>query len=152
MVKIIAVGTLKRGFPLHNEGLSDGTYLGQYRTRERLPMVVAGPWYAPMVLDQPGNGLQIRGELYEISEASLSRLDDLESVGQPGNTRTVVEVEPIGSGHACRAILYVKSPELASPIHSGCLEDYQDRRFIPPNMRSASPSRSAQAPWVEVRR
>jgi gamma-glutamylcyclotransferase (GGCT)/AIG2-like uncharacterized protein YtfP len=83
MVKIFAVGTLKRGFPLHDEGLSDGTYLGEYRTRERFPMIIAGPWYAPMVLDQPGTGLQIKGELYEIPEVSLSRLDALESVGQP---------------------------------------------------------------------
>jgi gamma-glutamylaminecyclotransferase len=139
MVKIFAVGTLKRGFPLHDEGLSIARYLGEYRTRERFPMMIAGPWYAPMVLDQPGTGLHIRGELYEVPEASLSRLDALESVGEPGNTRTVVEVDPLGPGNACRAIMYVKSPELASPIHSGYLEDYQDRRFIPPRDRHCAP-------------
>jgi gamma-glutamylaminecyclotransferase len=137
MVKILAVGTLKRGFPLHDEGLGNARYLGECRTRERFPMIIAGPWYAPMVLDQPGTGLQIKGELYEIADESLSRLDALESVGQPGNTRTVVEVDPLGPGGACRAILYVKTPELASPIHSGYLEDYQDRRFIPPRGQSA---------------
>jgi gamma-glutamylaminecyclotransferase len=123
MLKIFAVGTLKKGFPLHGEGLSNARFLGEYRTRERFPMLIAGPCYAPMVLDQPGTGRQIRGELYEISETSLPRLDALESVGQPGNTRIVVEVEPLGPGRACRAIVYVKSPELASPIHSGYLED-----------------------------
>jgi gamma-glutamylaminecyclotransferase len=138
MVKILAVGTLKRGFPLHNDGLSNARYLGEYRTRERFPMMIAGPWYAPMVLDQPGTGLQIKGELYEVSEAALSRLDALESVGQPGHTRTVVEVDPLGPGDTCQAIVYVKSPELASPIHSGYLEDYQDHRFIPPRTRWCS--------------
>jgi gamma-glutamylaminecyclotransferase len=132
MAKILAVGTLKRGFPLHEEGLSNARYLGEYRTRQRFPMIIAGPWSAPMVFDQPGTGLHIKGELYEISQASLARLDALESVGQPGNERPVVEVEPLGPGHACHAIVFVKSPELASPIHSGYLEDYQDHRFIPP--------------------
>jgi gamma-glutamylaminecyclotransferase len=105
-------------------------------------LIASTPILAPMVLDQSGRGRQIKGELYEISEAALSRLDALESVGQPGNTRTVVEVDPLGPGDACRAIVYVKSPELASPIHSGYLEDYQDRRFIPPRHRQSAPKRA----------
>jgi gamma-glutamylaminecyclotransferase len=88
-----------------------------------------------MVLDLPGSGLQIRGELYAVSHRSLSRLDVLESVGQPGNLRIITEVDPIGSGPRCSAIIYVKSPELASPVHSGYLESYEDRRFIPPALR-----------------
>ncbi|HEX3500909.1 MAG TPA: hypothetical protein VHT04_16445 [Stellaceae bacterium] len=35
MISVFAFGTLKRGFPLHDEGLSDATYLGAYRTVER---------------------------------------------------------------------------------------------------------------------
>jgi gamma-glutamylaminecyclotransferase len=135
MVKVFAVGTLKRGFPLHEQGMSGANFLGRYRTRERYPMVVAGPWFAPMVLDQPGTGLQVEGELYEISEASLSRLDILESIGRPGNTRILIEIEPLGAGECQRAIVYVKSPDLALPIHSGYLANYQDCRFIPPSAR-----------------
>jgi gamma-glutamylaminecyclotransferase len=135
MVNVLAVGTLKRGFALHEQGLHDADYLGPYRTRDPLPMLIAGPWYAPMIFNQPGTGLQIIGELYRVSPAALARLDMLESVGRPGNSRIVVEVEPVGSGAACAAIVYVKSPELASPVHSGYLADYQDRRFIPPGER-----------------
>jgi gamma-glutamylaminecyclotransferase len=71
--------------------------------------------------------------------ALLSRLDALESVGRPGNMRIVVEVEPLDGGFVCRAIMFVKSPELASPVHSGYLETYQDRRFIPPGERIHKP-------------
>jgi gamma-glutamylaminecyclotransferase len=78
MIRVLAVGTLKRGFPLNVQGLADATYLGEYRMRERFPMIIAGPcpmiitrpWHAPGVLHQPGTGLQIRGELYEITDAS----------------------------------------------------------------------------------
>jgi gamma-glutamylaminecyclotransferase len=135
MVKIFAVGTLKRGFALHELGLSDATFLGLYRTREPYPMMIAGPWFAPMVLDQPGTGRQIEGELYELPEPSLPRLDMLESVGQPGNTRTLIQIEPLGTGEPCSGIIYVKSPQVASPVHSGYLENYRDRRFIPPGER-----------------
>src|SRR5215216_7412855 len=97
-MNVLAVGTLKRGFPLHAEGLSGTKYLGDYRTRQCFPMIIAGPWYAPMVLNQPGTGLQVRGELYDITNAALARLDAMESVGKSGNMRIVVDVEPLGIG------------------------------------------------------
>jgi gamma-glutamylaminecyclotransferase len=136
MKRIFAFGTLKRGFPLHAEGLGGAKYLGPYRTVERFPMFVAGPWFAPMMLDCPGTGLQVRGELYEIEDSRLTVLDTLESVGKPGNFRRLVQVEPIGQGRLCSAFAYIKSPELATPVHTGYLEDYQDRRFVPPNQRT----------------
>jgi gamma-glutamylaminecyclotransferase len=36
----------------------------------------------------------------------------------------------------CAAFAYVKAPELATPAHTGYLDDYQDRRFIPPSRRA----------------
>ena len=89
-----------------------------------------------MILNQPGTGEKIVGELYEIPIDVLSTLDDLESVGQPGNYRIRIQVEPIEAGSAAKAFMYVKAPELASPVHRGYLSDYQDRRFIPPSRRT----------------
>jgi gamma-glutamylaminecyclotransferase len=136
MAVVLAVGTLKKRFALHDRGLGSAKYLGTYRTVERFPLVVAGPWFAPMMLDQPGLGLQIRGELYEIDASGLAKLDVLESVGQPGNFRRMVQVEPLTSQSVCWAYCFTKAPELAQPIHTGYLEDYQDRRFVPPENRS----------------
>jgi len=136
MIAIFAAGTLKRGFALHEEGLARAIFVGRYRTLEAFPMVIAGPWYAPMILTQPGTGEKIVGQLYAVPIADLADLDALESVGKPGNFRTTVQLEPIGTGPSASAFMYVKSPELASPVHSGYLSDYQDRRFVPPSRRS----------------
>ena len=77
-MKVIAFGTLKRSFPLHY-GLTDAPFLGEYRTLECYPMLVAGPWFAPMIFNEPGVGHRLLGELYEVDDASLARLDRMES-------------------------------------------------------------------------
>jgi gamma-glutamylaminecyclotransferase len=136
-MKVFAVGTLKRGFPLH-DGLAGAQFCGEYRTADRFPMLIAGPWYAPMILNEPGVGHQLLGELYEVDEVCLARLDRMESVGKPGNFRVAIEVEPVNDGAPCTAFAYMKSRALADPIHSGYLASYQDRRFIPPEQRGSS--------------
>ncbi|MDN3722690.1 gamma-glutamylcyclotransferase family protein [Roseibium salinum] len=83
--KVFVFGTLKRGFPLHERGLSEAKLLGQYRTRERYPLLVAGPWFAPMMLNEPGIGYQVVGELYETNDITIENLERIESVGEPGN-------------------------------------------------------------------
>lgn len=128
--KIFAFGTLKKGFPLHERGLSCARFLGAYRTRERYPMLIAGPWFAPMMLDEPGAGFQVVGELYEVDDRAIPALDRLESVGRPGHLRKVIEVEPAEGGSPCPALAYMKARELADPAHSDYLQIYEDRRFI----------------------
>jgi gamma-glutamylaminecyclotransferase len=129
--RVFVFGNLKRGFPLHEQGLRGARYLGACRTVERFPMFVAGPGYAPMMLNQPGAGLRVRGELYLIGAPSLSLLDTLESVGRPGNDRLVIAVAPVAGGATRAAHAFLKSAERAFPIHSARLDDYQDRRFVP---------------------
>jgi gamma-glutamylaminecyclotransferase len=136
MINLFAFGTVKNGFPLHEKALPDVPSLGAYRTVQPYPMVVAGPWFAPMMLNQPGKGLRVRGELYRIDDVQLSAIDAIESIGRPGNLRISIDVEPLQGGPAVAAFAYMKTPELAAPLHSGYLDDYQDRRFIPPWCRS----------------
>ena|SRR5437588_5203170 len=134
MPKAFVFGTVKAGFPLHH-GVAGTTFLGAYRTIQRFPMFVAGPWFAPMMMNEPGTGHHVVGELYELDEARLRRLDALESIGEPGNLRVPIEVAPLGGGASCTALVYMKSRALADPIHTDYLESYQDRRFIPPECR-----------------
>ena|SRR3954470_13640137 len=136
MPLVFAFGTLKRGFPLHERGLAGATYMGLYRTRQRYPVLIAGPWFAPMMFNEPGDGLQIRGELYGVDNKTLAQLDRLESVGEAGNFRNVIELEAAGSTEICRAWCFMKARSLAHPLHSGYLDGYQDRRFIPPERRA----------------
>ena len=77
MTRVAAFGTLKRGFPLHEEGLAGARFLGDCRTVERFPMLVAGPWFAPMILNRRGSGCRIEGELYAIADTQLALLDAL---------------------------------------------------------------------------
>jgi gamma-glutamylcyclotransferase (GGCT)/AIG2-like uncharacterized protein YtfP len=39
------------------------------------------------MFDQPGTGEIAYGELYEVDASILSRIDQLESIGVPGNSR-----------------------------------------------------------------
>jgi gamma-glutamylaminecyclotransferase len=134
-MKLFVFGTLKRGFPLHH-GLAGAQFCGEYRTVERFPMLIAGHWFAPMMLNEPGLGHQVAGELYEIDAACLARLDGIESMGQPGNLRLAIDVTPIRGGAPETALVYMKSRALADPIHSEYRASYQDQRFIPPERRS----------------
>jgi gamma-glutamylaminecyclotransferase len=135
MPLIIAFGTLKRGFPLHDRGLAGATYLGAYVTARPHPLVIAGPWFTPMMFDRPGEGLPVQGELYAVDDNRLATLDRLESVGIPGNFRRLVRILPVAGGPEISAWAFMKSPDLAEPVHSGFLASYDDRRFIPPHAR-----------------
>jgi gamma-glutamylaminecyclotransferase len=131
-MKVFIYGTLKRGFPLFDKGLEGAEYLGDVETVEPYPLYVAGAIYGPMMLDRPGEGLHVRGELFEVDEVRLRVLDELEAVGQKGSFRSVIQIAPVGGGAPSTAIGFMKSEEWLDPLHSGYLADYQDRRFIPP--------------------
>jgi gamma-glutamylaminecyclotransferase len=133
--KVFAIGTLKRGFPFHERGLAAARFLGHFRSVKAYPLVIAGPWFAPMILDEPGVGHRIEGELYEVDDVGLARLDRLESIGVPGNFRRPIEVESIDGNVKFTPFVFMKAAELATPIHSGYLVSYQDRRFIVPEHR-----------------
>jgi gamma-glutamylaminecyclotransferase len=138
MHRVFVFGTLKAGFPLHDEALGDTPKLCCGRTVDRFPMFVAGPWFAPMMMDEPGTGLQVLGELYEVDDHRLAAIDRLESMGKPGNYRVLILVEPLDPPAAASAgtapwpaYAYVKSRVLATPVHTDWLENYDDRRFVP---------------------
>ena len=128
---VFVFGTLKEGFPLHRQGLGDTPKRRDCRTVERYPMFIAGSWYAPMMMDEPGHGLRVHGELYEVDDAGLALLDRLESVGKPGNFRIVIEVEALDGSARGQAFAFVKSRVFATPIYSDLLEVYDDDRFVP---------------------
>ncbi|XP_022858963.1 putative gamma-glutamylcyclotransferase At3g02910 [Olea europaea var. sylvestris] len=94
---IFTYGTLKRGF--HNHALiedlmrtCDAVYLGNYSTVESFPLVV-GPHGIPYLINLPGSGHRVRGELYSVSSnRGLARLDELERVDDGHYERLPVEV------------------------------------------------------------
>ena len=131
MIRLFVYRTLKRGFPLHEAGLAGQRFVGAYRTVNAYPMIVGGPWFTPMMFDEAGSGLRVRGELYEVESARIATIDSIEHIGEPGNSRASIDIEPIAGGARCVADVYFKARELASPPHTAHLQDYRDQRVIP---------------------
>ncbi|KAG2318285.1 hypothetical protein Bca4012_069387 [Brassica carinata] len=83
---VFSYGTLKRGFSNHvlMQDLirsGDASFKGVYQTLEKYPLV-CGPYRVPFLLNKPGSGQRVTGELYEVSPRGLSRLDELEGTSR----------------------------------------------------------------------
>lgn len=134
MNRIFIYGTLKRGFANHLL-LADARFVGQVRTVEPYPLVVQGPWYSPALLPEPGKGLRVSGELWEVDDAKFAEIDDLESLHKPnGYLREFLMIE-FPDTSIERVWAYFKPRDRISVIQSEPLADYQDRRYIPLSRR-----------------
>jgi gamma-glutamylaminecyclotransferase len=92
MSLLFVYGSLKEGFP--NFHVNKGRRLpGEFRTLRPYPLyLVAGR--LPCLLPAPGEGLQVQGQLFEVSADELASMDALERVGQPGGyKRELIEVQ-----------------------------------------------------------
>ena len=132
---IFVYGTLKRGFPNHAL-MSGAMFLGEARTVEAYPMVVQGQSFSPVIMPEPGAGHRILGELWQVDDAQLVRLDDLESTHLPtGYIRERIEVEALAGGGVFTAWVYFKPRDRITIVHSEPHADYQDRRYVPAAQR-----------------
>lgn len=82
MFKVFVYGTLKQGQPNHKwlTDASNGvaTFISSGTTTQKLPLVIGTRYNVPFLLNKPGIGNFIHGEIYEIDEQMLTRLDILE--------------------------------------------------------------------------
>ncbi|KAM3318571.1 hypothetical protein ACQJBY_035998 [Aegilops geniculata] len=93
---VFTYGTLKRGFS--NHGLlqelaraGDAAFVAAAATADPLPLV-CGPYRVPFLLNLPGDGQRVRGELYSVTASGLARLDELEGVSRAHYERLPVSV------------------------------------------------------------
>ncbi|XP_021765468.1 putative gamma-glutamylcyclotransferase At3g02910 [Chenopodium quinoa] len=94
--KIFVYGTLKRGFPNHHlleelTSSNDAVFLGCYKTLNLYPLV-CGPLGIPFLINIPGSGHRVIGELYSVSGPGLARLDELEGISRGHYERLPMEV------------------------------------------------------------
>lgn len=85
---VFVYGTLKRSEPnhhvidpsLHTSPDTTGVskFIGTARTEGRFPLVIGTRFNIPFLLDREGIGHQIKGEIYEVDEKVLEKLDALE--------------------------------------------------------------------------
>ncbi|XP_057546953.1 putative gamma-glutamylcyclotransferase At3g02910 [Amaranthus tricolor] len=93
---IFTYGTLKKGFSNHRlmEDLintGDAFYIGSYRTTKKYPLV-CGPYRVPFLLNIPGEGNRVWGEVYLVSGKALTRLDELEGTTRGHYERLPIEI------------------------------------------------------------
>lgn len=137
MHEVFIYGTLKRGFPNHAAGLAEAQFLGRVRLQEAYPLVIGGRWFSPYLIDEPGQGQRVFGELFALGDTGLALLDEMEGVGHPQGYRRVV-VSCLHDRETREAWTYVKSRHLIQGIHSEPLDEYHhDPRYVVPSDRSS---------------
>jgi len=124
---VFVFGTLKDGFP--NFGVNRGRRVGGvYRTLERLPLLLVGERHVPWLLDSPGDGERVAGEVYEVDDAALAAMDELEGVGRPdGYHRKAIGVRALGDeGAGLTVQIYMKHAHQLdrSEVRQGPLAEY----------------------------
>lgn len=81
-MKVFVYGTLKRDEPNHYWLLKQGSgiarFAGKGNTVTRFPLLVASQFNLPLLLNKPGVGNSIAGEVYDVDDAMLANLDVLE--------------------------------------------------------------------------
>ncbi|TYI16521.1 hypothetical protein ES332_A08G261000v1 [Gossypium tomentosum] len=100
---IFTYGTLKRGFSNHVllqdlMRTGDAVFKGSYQTVEKYPLV-CGPYRVPFLLNLPGSGHRVTGELYAVSSRGLARVDELEGTSRGHYERLPILLIPAGYGN-----------------------------------------------------
>lgn len=84
MTQIFVYGTLKRGQPnnyrMFDSANGKAKFLASARTTREYPLVIASKYNVPFLLNIPGKGHRVEGEIYRVDDQMLTFLDDFETV------------------------------------------------------------------------
>lgn len=123
---VFVFGTLKSGFP--NFAVNRGRRVGgSYRTLDRLPLLLVGERHVPWLLDTPGEGERVAGEVYEVDAAALAAMDELEGVGRPdGYHRKAIGVRAADGDAELQVQIYLKHASQLdrAEVRQGPLAEY----------------------------
>lgn len=116
---VFTYGTLKRGFsnhPLLQDLAADGdaVFVGVATTASRLPLV-CGPYRVPFLLNLPGAGHRVAGELYSVTPRGLARLDELEGISRAHYERLPISVH-LAEGAQVDALAYYAHRDYAGEL------------------------------------
>lgn len=86
LTRVFVYGTLKNGQPNHywltDQANGLAKFLTHGKTINQFPLVIGTQYNVPFLLNKSGTGFRIKGEIYEIDETMLSKLDILEDYPQ----------------------------------------------------------------------
>jgi gamma-glutamylaminecyclotransferase len=126
MPLLFVYGSLKEGFP--NHPVNRGRRVpGEYRTAQAYPLYLVDA-VLPCLFLQPGAGLSVRGQLFEVDDAALAAMDALERIGEPGGyQRVTIDVMAVDDpDRRILAFVYVQDAALLERggPHQGPLAEY----------------------------
>jgi gamma-glutamylcyclotransferase (GGCT)/AIG2-like uncharacterized protein YtfP len=100
---LFVYGTLKRGFCNHHR-LAGAKFVGAARTHAIYRLLNLG-WYPGLIEGNPG--IAVEGELWDVDEATLRRLDEYEGVPEWFQRRAVALD---GTSEPAEAYFYCRDP------------------------------------------
>lgn len=129
---VFVYGTLKLGFP--NSHLNGGVQLeGEWHSRSAYPLYLVGDRFSPWLIDEPGSGCLVTGEIFRVTDIQLSAMDRLERVScTDGYHRQTIEVIEEQGELSHQAYAYFKtSDQLAQEaIRDGPLQAYERQHAL----------------------
>ena len=129
MQQLFVFGTLKQGFCnfAFNRGLRLG---GDWVTVQPYPLYISGADRLPWLLERPGQGLPVVGQLFEVDEAMLAELDRFEQVDEPlWYQRRRIQLRPHPGGLDAEAVdawVYFggETGFAGAQVHAGPMHEY----------------------------
>jgi gamma-glutamylaminecyclotransferase len=118
--RVFVFGTLKQGFP--NFHVNRGRRIaGEFVTVDAYPLYLVGERRSPWMLDEPGAGSRVRGQVFEVDAAALAQMDVLERVGEPDGYRRVRIGVAGPAAAALDVFVYLKNPAEFPPMAEGAI-------------------------------
>lgn len=132
---LFVFGTLKAGF--RNSHYNRGRQRpGRHVTLLPHPLFIVGERCLPWLLQRPGEGLPVAGEVYAVDAEALAHMDALERVGTPGwYERARIEVVD-EHGERLSPWVYFGSVDgfAGATVHIGPIGEYtleHQARYVP---------------------
>lgn len=125
---VFVYGTLKAGFP--NFHINAGVRVpGDFVTVDRLPLYIVSAKHIPWLVDRPGEGHTVTGQLFKVDEQTLADMDVLERITEAGwYTRRTIAVRPLDDATAAplQALVYFGSADRLTSdlVQHGPLAEY----------------------------
>ena len=125
---VFVFGTLKEGFP--NFRVNRGVRVpGAFITAHCFPLYLVGERYSPWLINAPGQGYQVIGQIFQVDTATLHEMDLLERINEPDGYRRIrieVMASSTDGGASDMVFAYLKEPGQfdASSARLGPLSEY----------------------------
>ena len=125
---VFVFGTLKEGFP--NFGSNVGVRVpGHFETVKRYPLHLVGERHSPWMVNAPGSGEHVIGQVFNVDANALQKMDYLERVTEEdGYQRIVIKVRSCAAAQSPEqeVFAYLKHPKHLSTaaIMCGPLKEY----------------------------